>query len=205
MSRESILLYIRKLNRRIFTTREVLSISGKSPSATVQALNYLQRQGLIFKIYRGIWAEVTDKPISPYSVIPFLQIQNRCYLSFVSALHLYGVIEQIPQVITLASIEHTRRITTKAGTFAVYQIHPLLFKGFEWYRETGDFLIAQPEKALVDCLYVSAYKKKHFSYFPELHFPKSFSHRKAKKWIKEIPSHRARVYAEKRLGQIIDQ
>ena len=198
MNKKSILFCIKKLNRHVFTTREISSMSEKSPSVTVQALNYLQKQGLIFKIYRGIWAEVTDKPLSPYSVIPFLPVQSRGYVSFISALHLYGIIEQIPQVITLASTEHTRKISTKAGTFAFYKIHPSLFMGFNWYKKSGNFLIAQQEKALIDCLYISAYKKKQFRYFPELHFPKSFSSKKAKEWIEQIPSPKVRSYVEKR-------
>jgi hypothetical protein len=77
MNKKNILYCIKKLKRDVFTTREISSISGKSLSATVQALNYLQKQGLIFKIYRGIWAEITGKPLSPYSVIPFLPTKSR--------------------------------------------------------------------------------------------------------------------------------
>jgi len=190
MSKKSVLSYIRKLNRRVFTTRELAAISNKSSSNTVQALNFLQKQNLVFKIYRGVWAEVTDKPLSPYSVISFLPVQSRCYLSFVSALHLYGIIEQIPQIITLASLEHTRRIYTEVGVF--------------WYKKEGNFLIAEPEKALVDCLYISAYKTKQFSYFPELNFPKSFSFKKAKTWINKIPNNKARTHANKKLEKLID-
>jgi predicted transcriptional regulator of viral defense system len=203
MNKKSILSCIKKLNRHVFTTREISLISGKSPSATVQALNYLQKQDFIFKIYQGIWAQTSDKPLSPYSIIPFLPVRNRCYVSFISALHLYGIIEQIPQIITLASIEHTRKISTKAGAFAFYKIQPAFFKGFNWYQKSGNFLIAQPEKALIDCLYISAFKKKQFSYFPELHFPKSFSNKKAKEWIRQIPSSRVRPYVEKKYKGLV--
>ncbi len=202
MGRESILSYIRKLKRRVFTTREISEISNKSTSAAIQALNHLQKQNLVFKVYRGLWTEVTDKPLSPYWVIPFLPVQNRCYLSFVSALHLYGIIEQIPQVITLASLEHTRRISTEVGVFSLYQIKPYFFKGFDWYKKGNNFLSAEPEKALADCLYISAYKKKSFSYFPELNFPKAFSFKKVEKWFKEIPASKAKIYAERRLKEI---
>src|SRR3972149_1789891 len=97
MSRQSILVFIKKLNRPIFTTSELTAISGKSVSATTQSLNFLQRQGLIFKVYRGIWAEAGNEHLSSYAVIPFLFVRHRAYVSFISALHLYGIIEQIPQ------------------------------------------------------------------------------------------------------------
>lgn len=202
MKKKSILGFIKKIGRPVFTTAELSAISGKSPSVTAQALNYLQKQGVVFKIYRGIWAEVTNKPISPYSAIPFLFPSQQAYVSFTSALHLYGMIEQIPQVITLASTVHTRKITTRLGDFSVHQISPSFFDGFDWYKQEGDFLIAEPEKALADCLYLAGYKKKQFMHFPELYFPKSFSFKKTGNWIRKIPNFGVRSYAGQRLADI---
>lgn len=202
MKKKPVLPYIKKLKSRVFTTRQISELSQKSPSTVTQALNNLQKQNLIFKVYRGIWAEAADKPLSPYWLIPFLPVQNRCYLSFLSALNLYGIIEQIPRVITLASLGHTRKISTKAGTFSLYQIKPYFFKGFNWYKNENNFLIAEPEKALTDCLYISAYKRKQFSYFPELNFPKTFSFKKAEKWANQIPNDKIKTYVHKRLKNI---
>ena len=202
MRRHSILTFIKELNQPVFTTYELVAISGKSSSAATQALNFLEREGLIFKICRGIWAEVSNKRLSPYVVIPFLLPRHRAYVSFISALHLYGIIEQIPQEIVLASTFHTRIIRTKVGTFSIHQITPLFFDGFGWYKETGDFLIAEQEKALVDSLYLSACKKKQFGYFPELHFPRSFSFKKAREWTKKIPDSRISCYVQKKLATI---
>jgi len=203
--KQSIISFIKKIKKPVFTSAELSAISGKSLSATIQALNYLQKQGAVLKIYRGIWAEILSKPLSPYSIIPFLFPSQRAYVSFISALHLYGIIEQIPQVTTLASTGHTKTITTKLGTFSVHQIAPSFFDGFDWYKNEGDFLIAEPEKALVDCLYLAGYKKKQFAYFPELHFPKTFSFKKAKEWIKKIPNPKVRLSAQHKLATIEKQ
>lgn len=202
MGRQSMLTFIKKLQRPIFTTYELSSISGKSLSATTQALNYLQKQGLFFKIYRGIWAETGNKYLSSYKVIPFLFPYSRAYVSFLSALHLYGIIEQIPQVITLASIVHTKKIRTKLGMFSVHRIAPAFFTGFDWYKNEASFLIAQPEKALVDCLYLSARKKKQFSYFPELHFPSTFSFKKAREWAKKISNPKIAICVQEKINEI---
>ena len=203
MRRYSILTFIKRLNRAVFTTYELAALSGKSSSATTQALNYLEKQGLIFKIYRGIWAEVGNERLSPHAVIPYLFPRHRAYVSFISALHLYGLIEQIPQVVTLASTSHTKVIHTKMGTFSVHQLTPLFFDGFKWYKGTGSFLIAEQEKALVDSLYLSARRKKQFGYFPELHFPKSFSFKKAKKWVEKIPDSKIRSYVRKKIDTVL--
>jgi len=205
MSRQSILVFIKKLHRPVFTTYELSAISGKSLSTTTQALNFLQKQGLIFRIYRGIWAEIDNKRLNPYTVVPFLFPRQRAYVSFISALHLYGIIEQIPQVITVASTSHTKIFQTEIGTFSVHRIAPSFFDGFAWYQETGSFLLAEPEKALVDSLYLSARKKRQFGYFPELHFPKSFSFSKTKKWVKKIPDAKIRCCVDQKLNTILQR
>lgn len=202
MEKQSVLVNIKKLDRVVFTTQELSFFSGKSLSATTQALNLLQKKGLVIKLYHGIWAETGNKQLTPYIVIPFLFPRHRAYISFISALHIYGIIEQIPQIITLASTLHTKVIQTKIATFSIHQITPLFFTGFNWYKGTGSFLIAEPEKALIDCLYLSARKKKQFSYFPELYFPKSFSFARAKKWATEIPNSKISSYVKKQLETI---
>ena len=200
MPGQSIISYIKQLRRPIFTTHELTVLSGKSQSNVTQALNFLKRQGLIIKIYRGIWAEAGNERLSPYSVIPHLFPRRRAYVSFISALHLYGIIEQIPQEITLASTGHTKIMRTKAGIFSVHRISPLFFDGFDWYKGRGSFLIAEPEKALVDSLYLSACKGRLFSYFPELHFTKSFSLKKAKAWAEKIPNPKISSHVRRKLA-----
>lgn len=202
MNKQSILLNIRQLHRPVFTTHELSAFCRKSLSNTTQILNLLEKKGLIFKITRGVWAEAEDNRLSPYIVIPFLFPKHRAYVSFTSALHLHGIIEQIPQAVTLASTVHTKIIRTKICAYFVHQISPLLFNGFDWYRGSGDFLLAEPEKALFDCLYISAKKKKQFGYFPELHFSKSFSFKKVRKWVGKISNPKIRISVMKKIIEI---
>jgi len=196
---QNIMVFIKKLGRNIFTTHEMIAISGKSASTIVQSLNRLANQGLIIKIYQGVWAEPGPRALSPFEVIPHLFPRQRVYVSFISALHLHGIVEQIPQVITLASTSHSNTIRTNVGVFSIHQIAPSFFGGFDWYKGDGSFLIAEPEKALIDSLYLSSRKKKQFGNFPELHFPKEFSFRKAAKWAKQIAEKKIRQYVLKKL------
>lgn len=205
MPKLSVLETIKQLRRRVFTTREISDYCGGTLSNTTQALNYLSRKKIILKISRGIWGlEIGSERLSAYMVIPFLLHSHRAYVSFISALHLHGIIEQIPQITTLASTNHTKIIRTKLGAFYIHKIAPSFFKGFNWYKGTGSFLIAEPEKALIDCLYMSTRKKKQFGYFPELHFPKSFSFNKAKRWANSIPDGKIRASVIKKLDKLIN-
>ncbi|MGB7568387.1 MAG: hypothetical protein WBM07_11025 [Chitinivibrionales bacterium] len=202
MNHEPILKYVKKLNRAIFTTREVHAVSGKSLSGVVQGLNHLSTIGALVKIRRGVWAEPSRDPISPFSIIPFLPAGHRTYLSFISALHLHGIIEQIPQTISCASIAHTHIFKTTVGTFSIHRIAPDFFFGFDWYKQTGDFLVAEPEKALLDCLYLSGRKGNQFQHFPELNFPLSFSFTKARRWAVRIKDLRLRKHVLNKLEEI---
>jgi predicted transcriptional regulator of viral defense system len=204
MVKKSILTFTKRLNRPVFTTREAAMLSGSSLSNASKMLKTLEDRGLVLKVTRGIWAETGNEKLSPYSVIPLLLPKNRAYVSFISALHLHGIIEQIPQEITLASTVHTKKIHTKIGTFSIHSISPLFFDGFDWYKKEGSFLIAEPEKALIDSIYLSTRKKKQFGYFPELYFSKSFSFTKASKWVDKIPEKRIRSSVEKKLAKIIN-
>lgn len=205
MTKKPLLYYIKQLRRGVFTTHELCAFSGKSASSVTQALNLLERQGIIFKVHRGIWVEAGNEKISPYTIVPYLLPRQRAYVSFVSALHLHGFVDQIPQTITLATTSHTKTIQTKIGVYYFHQLQPSFFKGFTWYKEKGSFLIAEPEKALIDTLYLSTRKKKQYRHFPELHFPKSFNIKKAKAWIKKISEDKIRNSVKKKLNALMQQ
>jgi len=202
MARKTLIAHITGFGRPVFTARELSAVSGKSPSTISQGLAFLGRQGLVTKVAHGVWAAGAAAP-GPYAVIAHIRPRQRLYVSFTSALHLHGIIEQIPQVITLASVAHGGAIKTAVGVFAVHHLAPSFFKGFGWREGAGGFLLAEPEKALVDCLYVSAFRKRQFSHFPELRFPGKFSFKKAYGWVEQIKSRKAGVHARRRLDEIM--
>lgn len=204
MVRKTLIAHILGLGRPVFSARELSAVSGKSPSTVSQGLAFLAGEGLVVKVAHGVWSAGAAAP-SPYAVIAHLRPKQRLYVSFTSALHLHGIIEQIPQVITLASVAHGGTVKTSAGVFAVHHLSPSFFSGFGWREGAGGFLLAEPEKALVDCLYVSAFRKRQFSHFPELSFPKSFSFKTAYDWVGRIKSPKAAVHARRRLDLIKGQ
>lgn len=181
---------IYKTGRLVFTTREIAAIRRSSVSSNTQCLNRLQKQGIVTKIMHGVWGVTSDKRFSPLLAVSHLTPGHRSYVSFLSALHIYGIISQIPQVITVASTAHSKKINTPIGTYYIHQIAPDFFIGFDWNR-SGDYLIASPEKALVDCLYLANRKGKQYAHFPELNLSK-VSHKKTIEWVKRIKDARIR-------------
>ncbi|PIW64751.1 MAG: hypothetical protein COW13_00540, partial [Candidatus Omnitrophica bacterium CG12_big_fil_rev_8_21_14_0_65_50_5] len=76
-----LMVFIKKLGRPVFTTHELTAISGKSASTVVQCLNRLARQGLLVKVYRGVWAQTGPRPLSAFEIIPCLFPRRRVYVS----------------------------------------------------------------------------------------------------------------------------
>jgi len=187
LERVPILRVLRDLGRPVFTTRELASLKKTSLSSASQILGRLARSGLTLRLSRGLWCDPEDPRFSALAVVPFLLATDRGYVSFFTALHLNGVIEQIPQVIQVATTGHGRRVLTPVGTFEFHRIDPRLFGGFNWFGGRQQFLIASPEKALVDCLYLSTRRGRRFGLFPELDFPRGFSARRARQWARRIP------------------
>jgi len=194
MSRVPLVKYLAGTRRVFFTTAEIVALSGKSPSTVVQGLRRLETHGVIVRIYRGIWAHAEVPAVNPYEVIPLLLPAHRVYLSFLSALHLHGMIGQVPRIVTLASTAHSRTLRTALGVFAVHRIDPGFFWGFDWHLNAGGFLVAAPEKALLDCLYLAGRRGKRYAYFPELTFHSTFSFGKARQWARRIRDPRLRAH-----------
>lgn len=186
---------IYELGRLVFTTREIADLAGSSVGSTTQNLNRLAARDIIAKITKGVWGLTRDKRFSPMLIIPYLVPSGRAYLSFVSALHYHGIIGQIPQVITVASNMHSKVVKTSAGTFEFHQLSPDFFDGFEWHGEK-DYLIATPEKAFVDCLYLANRKGKRFAHFPELDLD-LLDINKLERWTKKIRNEKLRKAVEK--------
>jgi hypothetical protein len=189
----------------VFTTREIALLAGGSLSAVSHSLKRMERQGIVRGVLRGLWCDPSDPRFTPFLLVPFLAGGHQAYVSFLSALNLHGMIEQIPHSVFCATTGHTRLKRTPVGTFSFHRIHPNFFAGFDWYRGGREFLIATPEKALVDSLYLSSRRGKQFRFFPEIEFGREFRFREVQRWAKQIPDPRIRKYVQERLQALMPQ
>lgn len=178
---------LRRIGSPAFTTRQIATLRGASLSATSQALARMEERGLVQRVSRGVWCNPDDPGFTPYMLVSLLAGGHRAYVSLISALHLHGLIEQIPATIFAVTTGHTRIRETSLGSFSYHRIHPHFFMGFGWYGKSQSFLIATPEKALVDALYLSSRKGKRFRFFSELNFESKFSFDLACDWAERIP------------------
>ncbi|PIS23402.1 hypothetical protein COT49_00320 [candidate division WWE3 bacterium CG08_land_8_20_14_0_20_40_13] len=77
------------------------------------------------------------------------------YISLESALSFYGILPQFSYTISSITTKKTKKISVDGKEFSFSSISPSLF----WsYKKEKNFLIASPEKALLDSLYFSLKK-----------------------------------------------
>lgn len=193
---------VQVINRPVFLTREIAAIRGTTVGAASQSLHRMERDGILTQAARGIWCVPTDPRFNRFLLVSYLSGSHRAYLSFFSALHLFGMIEQIPRLIYSATTGHSHIQRTPLATYSYHQIQAQFFAGFDWYTDHEGFLVASREKALIDCLYLSTRKGRRFGRFPELEFDRKFSITRARQWIRLIPDHRLRPIVSRKLEKL---
>ncbi|HXY41899.1 MAG TPA: hypothetical protein VEQ10_19645 [Vicinamibacteria bacterium] len=186
---------LRRLGKPVFTTADAsLSLGLRRPAAT-RALSRLARAGLVAALRRGLWSLETD--IDPLRLPEALTSPHPSYLSLQTALHLHGMITQVPQVIFVASLAPTRTVATRVGVFSIHRLGPSFFGGFE---TTPDGIrLATAEKALLDTLYLAPARSRAFAALPEVEIPNGFDRAEARRWISRIRSGPRRRLVEARL------
>ena len=143
--------FIRKLetfNRDYFTVADLEKITGLSRPSLKMALSRFISQGVLIRLKRGVYA-LADASLNIEKVAN--QLYYPSYLSFESALSNYGILSQFPYVQTFATTKQTKRLTLGQTEIEFRQLKKELYFGYVMKNEIN---IAEPEKALLDQLYM---------------------------------------------------
>jgi predicted transcriptional regulator of viral defense system len=197
-SREA-LARLRKLGVDVIETSDAAAALEQSTAAAAKTLSRLAAAGLVHKVRHGtFWIGET---IDPLRLAPLLTAPFESYLSLQTALHMHGLIEQIPEQLYAVSLARTQRIVTSVATYSFHHVAPEVFGG---YDETDQGVqLASAEKALFDFAYLSAGRSRLFTALPELELPKSFRRAELKRWLAKVPSARARSITERKLDEFL--
>ena len=167
-----------------------------SISATTKALGRLSP--LVRPLRRGLWS--IGQSIDPLTLAPYLTAPFPSYISLQTALHVHGMISQIPSLIYAVTTDRARQVETAVGTFSFHAVAPEFFlpEGFELVGESpNDVRMASPEKALLDVFYLSSTSDRRFAALPELELPKRFRTGLARKWIERLPMRMRSIVSER--------
>ncbi len=136
---------------RIFTTREFGIIFQLDIYQTEYVLAQLIKEGLFQRLKKGVHILKTDPP-SEKEIANALYKPS--YISFDYALSYYSIIPETVYEITSATTKPTRLFTTDTLAYGYYTIKTNAYTGYTLKQERErKFLIAEPEKAVVDYLY----------------------------------------------------
>jgi predicted transcriptional regulator of viral defense system len=173
----------------VFTTRDFAGYSGVSMSAASKRLLRLSKQKLLKRITKGVWANTSHPWFHPLACVPYLLGKEQGYVSFLTALHLHGLVSQIPRNIQIATTGHARTLNSPIGQYEFLQIKPeLMQQGTVWSDAHLPYLIATAEKALIDTLYLSTRKNRRFARLPEVEIRHTaFRKREFERLLKRLP------------------
>ena len=153
----------------VFTTREFASHVGISMSAAAKRLSRLSEKEILTRVTKGVWANTGHPYFHPLCCVPYLLAKEQGYVSFLTALHLHGVVSQIPKTIQVATTGRARSLDSPVGRYEFFQIKPeLMTQGVDWSESQLPYLVASAEKALLDTLYLATRKNRRFARMPEL-------------------------------------
>jgi predicted transcriptional regulator of viral defense system len=199
MNARDALARLRRLGVPVIETADAAAALAQSTAAASMTLSRLVASGLVSAVRHGTWW--IDGPIDPYRLPEYLTAPLPSYVSLQTALHVHGLIEQIPEVIYAISLARTQRVGTKAGAFSIHHVAPEVFGGFE--ENGAGVKLATAEKALFDVAYLSAGRSRLFTSLPELELPRGFDRRELKRWIARIPSERSRTITSQKLDAFV--
>lgn len=139
---------LQSLDKGYFTMADMEKVTGLPRESLKVALNRLTERGVLTRIKRGIY-QLGFSPVDVPKVAN--QLYYPSYLSFESALSRYGILSQVPYTQTFATPKRTKRMTLWGTDAEFRQLKKELFFGYK--MEDGMYL-AEPEKALLDELYM---------------------------------------------------
>ena len=143
-----------------FRDSAVLSISDIrkiEPDFDVRRLVEWQKKGYVKKIIRNFYVFSDQETTEPSLFIIANTIYQPSYISFEMALAHYQLIPESVYGITSAATKKTTTLKTPLGNFIYRSLKPELFFGYVPIPfQNQRYLIAEPEKALLDYFYLNS-------------------------------------------------
>lgn len=138
------------LGKPYYTISDFEKILLQKRQSLYVALTRLNKTGVLRRLQNNVYVFALQK-------IDIEKIANQLYypsyLSFETALSRYGIVSQIPYTLTMAAPMRSKKMQLGDVSVEFRQIKKELFFG---YNLVNGVFIAEPEKALVDQLYMTA-------------------------------------------------
>jgi len=138
-----------RFNKPYWSVTDLQKILGyRSRQTLLVVLHRLVGQGILTRMRRGVYRVATH---SAETALPANLLYTPSYLSFESALSHYGILSQIPYSVTFATTRRTKKMNLDGIAVEYRQLRKDLFFGHGIKKGLD---IAEPEKALLDAVYL---------------------------------------------------
>ncbi len=137
--------------KKVFTSADLQKILQTNSNTYAYVLaGRLVKEGILEKVSKGYYTLTSNRP-SDFELANVLYRPS--YVSLDSALNYYGILVQSPQQVTSVTSKLTKNITSGNKSFSYMHLDQKYFGDYELVE---GFLIATPEKALVDAMFATA-------------------------------------------------
>ncbi|MGH9991109.1 MAG: type IV toxin-antitoxin system AbiEi family antitoxin domain-containing protein [Nitrososphaera sp.] len=158
-----LLFTLENRGRIAFSTNDAKEVLGTSDASVWNVIYRLKKKKRIEEIergkylliparagYEGLWSEVS------YLILP--SILSEYYVAFYSALNYWGMTEQVPAIVFVATTKRKRVLEYGPNIFRFVRLSERKFFGFEEAEIAGArFKVSSREKTLLDCLMYPKY------------------------------------------------
>ena len=177
--KKDFLAKLNTINKDYFAFSDLLKLWDGSSNSLKVLLSRAVKNGELKKLKTNIYIP-SDRNVSIEKIAN--KIYYPSYFSFESALSSYGILSQIPYVLTFATPLKTKKITLDDVRIEYRQIKKDLFFGF--VLKDGLY-VALPEKALLDSFYLASLGKLELN-FKRLDYGK-INKKRFNLWLKKYP------------------
>lgn len=147
-----------KIKNLPFFGSDAVEIFSLSPKAMRNQLTRWKKQGRLLELKRGLYALAKSERQTPLSrEVAAGSIYQPSYISLESALSRYKLIPEKVTALTSVTTRKTKKFTNPEGVFIYRHLKTALYFGFVSKKDEYGFpyLLAEPEKALLDYLYLN--------------------------------------------------
>lgn len=141
-------------NKKLFSLSDLLVMTDEKRSTISVQLSRLSIKGIVENPVRG-WYSNPFRPPTPEELS--MVIRTPSYLSMEYALSKHSILSQNVFTYTLVTPKLPYTFQNDRDTFEYHQIKRSLFWG---YKTEGMVLLAEPEKALLDLIYLRSIRGK---------------------------------------------
>jgi len=147
-------LFKKNTSKKIFSLNDLKVLSGDNTSTVSVQLSRLSRMGMVKNPVKGWYLNPFNTPsMEELSMV----LRTPSYLSLEYALSRHGILSQDVHTYTLVTTKLPHTYRSDESIFEYHQIKRSLFWG---YSTEGNVNIADPEKALLDLIYIRYSKNK---------------------------------------------